>query len=228
MAPRNKLRRCLPRPTDAIRIEKEANETRYEDRVHAVVGAARDIMQRNPEASELAVMVFSSMERGDEGDGGGFALRCGIDDDGARRLLRAVSSSKARRPFERKSAVHEYRMDGVTLAVEKMCGTSSQERGDVRIRCWEERCCEMEVMDGFALAATSRKSVKPHSFSSRADVHSEDSFERLSIECGSGIRIVLDCFEAGKSSARVFIRKMDYNFPYKAACAAVGCLSAAK
>jgi hypothetical protein len=223
MATHNRLRRCLPRPTEAIRIEKQTNETIYADRTPAVVGAARDILARNPAAFEVTVMTFGAME----GGGDGLALRCHLDDDAVRRLLREVSSSQIRRPFERRAAVHEYRIDGTTLSVERRCGVVSSEKRDVLIRCWEERCCEMEVMDGFAVAATRRRSIKPHAFPSTADLHSREAFERLTIECGSGIRIVLDCFQQGASCARVIIRKMDYSFPYQRACSAVQCLTKA-
>ena len=233
----HKLRRCLPRPTQAIRLEREANEPVYDDATHAVVGSARDALMNNPGASEATVFLCaradrfgssngSKQEEGSEQEEGstqdeGLALRCNIDDDAALRMLRAVSASHIRQPFERRGRVREYRMDGLSLSVEKTT------TGDVRVRCWEERCWALDVMSGFAVAATSTTNVKPHCFPSRADLHSDQSFERLTVDAGSGIRLFLDCFDDGTTSARATMRRTDYAFPYRAACAAVHCLAAA-
>jgi hypothetical protein len=222
----HKLRRCLPRPTQAIRLEREANEPLYDDATHAVVGSARDALAKNPGASEATVFLCARADRssggpGGQGDSDALALRCRIDDDAALRVLRAVSASQIRQPFERKARVHEYRMDGLALSVEKTT------TGDVRVRCWEERCYALDVMSGFAVAATSTNNVKPHGFPSRADLHSDQSFERMTVDFGSGVLLFLDCFEDGTIGARATMRRTDYAFPYKAACAAVHCLSQA-
>ena len=217
------LKRSLPKPTASIAIDEEATcrETFPED-AHALTRAVRDGMEANPEATEAAVHVAGGH---DAEDGRYVALDCGLTEDAASRVLRRLCERNARRPFERRSLVHTYHIDSLSYAVEHR-----QSTGETKIRCWDERCCELGVREdlGVALSFQRREGARPHSFSCSSAVHHKERTERLTADMGGNTHVQIDLLEGGGARACLVHRRADYRFPYRAVCRAATCLLAAR
>lgn len=217
------LKRSLPKPTAAIAIDEEATcrET-FPDEAHTITKAVRDGMERHGDATEAVVHAIGG--HGAE-DGKYVSVECLLSEDAVSRVLRRLIERNVRRPFERRCLVHTYHLDSSTYAVEHRTG-----QVDVKIRCWDERCCELDVRPGIgaAMAFQRRDNVRPHSFSCRSDVHHRERTERLTVDMGGSTFLQIDLEERGGARACVIYRRPDYRFPYKAVCRAVTCLLAAR
>ena len=217
------LKRCLPKPTASIAIDEEATcrET-FPDDAHAITRAVRDGMAAHAEANEAAVHVIVDH---DASDGRYVTLGCEVSEDAVSRVLRRLCEKNVKRPFERRSLVHTYHRDSLTYAVEHRQGAN-----DVKIRCWDERCCELDVRPGLGAAVSfqRRDVVRPHSFGCGADVHHREKTERLWVDMSGGASIQIDLLEGGGARACMIYRRPEHKFPYKAVCRAVACLLEAR
>jgi hypothetical protein len=217
------LKRCLPKPTACIAIDEEATfrET-FPDDAHAITEAIRSGMEKNGDANEALVHVV----RGHEAvDGKYVTVDCHLDEDAVSRVLRRLCERNIKRPFERRSLVHTYHLDSMSYAVEHR-----QNTGEVKIRCWDQRCCEMDVRPdlGSAVCFQRRENARPHAFSCRADVHHKEKTERLTVDMSGNTSLQIDMLEEGGGRACLVHRRCDHRFPYAAVCRAVTCLLAAR
>lgn len=219
------LKRTLPKPTAALAIDEDATvrETFPED-AHALTRVIRDGLEKNADATEAVV---HAIRRGCEveTEAGKYAVMdCGLDEDAATRLIQRLCERAVSRPFEKKALVHTYHLDSLSYSVEHI-----QSSGDKKIRCWDERCCELDVRPslGAAVSFQRTESVKPHAFPARADVHLAERSERLSVDMSGNTFLHLDVLATGEIRARVVIKRTCYKFPYRAVCRAMTCLLAA-
>lgn len=220
MPPSSKgLKRTLPRPIASLAIDEEetCRET-FPEEAHAVTRALRDGLEKHDDATEAVVHVVGGHETD---DGMYVTLDCFLTEAAVSRLFGRLVERNVVRPFERRSVVHTYHIDSKTYAVENL-------RGAVKIRCWEERCCELEVLPALSAAISfqRRDNTRPHSFSSRSDVHNAEVTERLAVDMGGSTWINVDLLDGG-GRACLTHRRTTYKFPYKAVCRAATCLLAA-
>lgn len=217
------LKRSLPKPTVSIAIDEEATcrET-FPDDAHTITKAIRDGMEKNKDSTETVVHVIGDH---DAVDGQYVTMDCRMSEDAISRLFRRLCERNIKRPFERRSLVHTYQLDSMTYAVEHR-----QSTGDVKIRCWEERCCELDVRPDFgtALSFQKRDNVRPHAFSCRSDLHYKEKTERLLVDMSGNTSIQIDLLDDGGGRACLIYRRPEYKFPYRAVCRAVTCLLAAR
>ncbi|AUF82310.1 hypothetical protein TetV_218 [Tetraselmis virus 1] len=217
MSSKQKLRRSLPRPTDAIRIDKEALETQYDPKIHTMCKCLKDYCEKNDDWTEIRVIPFIGIESSQDKY---IAMNCELSDNYVRKFLQEVSSCKIKKPFEKKTVVHSYYIDSISYSVE----TYKHSTTDKNIRCWDERCVDVQIHDGLFVAATVVQPLKAHSFPSKSNIHHDEIYERLTIEMGSGVRLVLDNLEQNKNRIKLTISKNDFKFPYKTVISALSCI----
>jgi hypothetical protein len=217
------LKRCLPKATAALAIDEDASSREtFPEEAHALTRAVRDGLQRNAEATEAVVHAIDggtcvSVE------GDYVEASCSVDEDAIGRILQRVSSHACvKRPFERRSLVHSYHIDSLTYVVEHFHRSS----GEKKIRCWDERCCELDVRPGLgaAVAFQKRDNVRPHLFPARSDLHHVERAERLVVDMTGNAYLQVDVLGNDVARACAVIKRTDYAFPYKAVCRTMACL----
>lgn len=218
------LKRSLPRPTVGIAIDADATSREtFPDEAHAVTKLVKDGMDKNAEASEAVIHLTSP--RVNSSDGRYLALECGVDEDSVSRILNRLIERSVRRPFEKRSVVHRYHIDSLTYCVEHR-----QTTDDKKVRCWDERCCELDVRPSLSVAIAFQRldRVHAHSFPSRSDVHHREAHERLTVDMSGNVFLQIDVPHGRGSGeqcrACVVVRRSDYKFPYRAVCRAVTCI----
>lgn len=217
------LKRCLPKATAALAIDEDAcSRETFPDEAHALTKAVRDGLQRNAEATEAVV---HAIDGGTcvSAEGDYVEASCSIGEDAVGRILQRVSShAGVKRPFERRTLVHSYHIDSLTYTVEHFHRSS----GEKKIRCWDERCCELDLRPrlGAAVAFQKRENVRPHLFPSRSDLHHAERTERLLIDMSGSAFLQIDALGGGSARACAVIKRTDYTFPYKAVCRTLACL----
>lgn len=220
------LKRSLPKPTAALAIDADATSREtFPDDAHALTKLVRDGLGKHEEATEAVVhAVLGGCDA--DGDRGRYVvMKCGMDEDAASRIMRRLCERNVRTPFEKRALVHTYHLDSMTYSVEHR-----QSSGDKAVRCWDERCCELDVRPSLSAAVSfqRRDGVRPHSFPSRSDVHHAERSERLSVDMGGNVWLQIDVLGAGEIRACAVVRRTDYRFPYRAVCRAMTCLLAAR
>ena len=214
------LKRVIPKATVALAIDEDATSREtFPEEAHFLARGLRAGFERNADATEAVVHVIRSHEIEAERF---VAMGCGLSEEDVSRVLRRVAESSARRPFERRSLVHSFHLDSAVLSVEIRQGT-----GDMRARCWDERCCEADVRPeaGFALSFQARESRKPHTFSCRAEVHHWERAERLTVDMTGGVALQVDVLDHGRGFRASL--SVPRGFSYRAACRGIKCLLAA-
>eukprot|EP00873_Tetraselmis_striata_P033978 jgi/Tetstr1/454242/TSEL_041161.t1 len=150
------FKRTLPRPIAAVAADEDATvrET-FPDDAHAVTRMVRDGLERHGEAEEAVVHVIGGH---DVQDGKYVVLDCHLDHDAVARVVQRLCERSVRHPFERKAVVHTYHMDSLTYSVEQWIGA-----GGTKVRCWDERCCELSVRPALRAAVSyqRRDNVRP-------------------------------------------------------------------
>lgn len=224
MAARHGLRRCLPRPTIALRLDREAAEETFPQDAHDVCLAIKAILSENKDATEVAVHKIAGVVGSEPGSHAVFDAS--LDPSDISRILGKVCEKDVRLPFEKRSVVHTYYMDSVSYAVEQRLNTD-----ETRVKCWDERCCALDVRPekGVAISAQQTVAVKPHMFTSRSDVHHAERCERLSVDMTSGVFLQIDLLRDEETSktfgrAKVVYRRGQFAFPYRAVCRAMACM----
>lgn len=217
------LRRCLPRPTVALRLDREAVEETFPKDAQDACAAVKSVLECNAEATEVTVHRISSQFCAEDGKYAAFDAKLSAGELSG--IINRICEKNVRSPFEKRSVVHAYHMDSATYAVEQRLNT-----GDTKIKCWDERCCALDSRPDKCVAICAQQTVpvKPHMFSSRADVHHAERFERLSVDMTSGVFLQIEVLREDDRSyfgrARVVYRRSDYAFPYRTVCRALTCL----
>lgn len=217
------LRRCLPRPTVALRLDREAADETFPKGAQDACAAVKSILERNAEATEVAAHRIASQFCAEEGKYAAFDAR--LSPGELTGILNRICEKSVRSPFEKRSVVHAYHMDSATYTVEQRINT-----GDTKIKFWDERCCALDARPekGIAICAQQTVPVKSHMFTSRADVHHAERFERLSVDMTSGVFLQIEVLREDEHSyygrARVIYRRSEYAFPYRTMCRALTCL----
>jgi hypothetical protein len=207
----------------ALRLDREASEETFPKEARDACDAVKAILERNEEATEVAVHRISSLFGAEDGKYAAFDAK--LSPCQLTGIINRICEKNVRSPFEKRSVVHAYHMDSVTYAVEQRLNT-----GDTKIKCWDERCCALDARPekGIAISAQHTVPVKPHMFTSRADVHHAERFERLSVDMTSGVFLQIEILCEDERSyfgrARVVYRRSDYAFPYRTVCRALTCL----
>ena len=218
MPPKYRLKRCLPRPTDAVKADNPDN-VEYSTEVHEICKNVRGAFDACKEATEVQVFTFSRVED----DPLMTVLECGADGDACGRVLRALSARRIRRPFENRSYVYNFFMDSVCYTAEYK---SSEGERDKSVYCYDERCSDVSAVGRCCVATLVKTKLKPHTFSSRKDVHHSESLERLRIDMGRGVQLYVECLDEG-NRVRLVVRRPAEGYPYTTVCSALTCLLAA-
>lgn len=202
----------------AMDMDAAYRET-FPDRAHAVTRSIRDGLERNPDASEAAVYVFSGHH---DAPGKYVSIDVGFGESDVSRVIGMIIGSRVKQLFDKRALVHTYNIDSMTYSVEH------RKNGEVRISCWDERCIEMDVRPdaGVAVSFQRRDRISPIAFSCCSDVHYSERSERLLVDMSGSTYIQID-FVDGCYRVCVTHRRTSYNFPYIAVCRAVTCILAA-
>lgn len=212
----NGFKRSLPRPTVAIRLDAEAGEEDFPQAARDACAAVKAMAERNPESTSVTVHRINGAESAPDGEYA--VLDASVTDEQITGILRRLCARNVKSPFEKRSVVHAYHMDATSYVVENRLNT-----GEIKIRCWDEACCEIDARPGVAVSADRTHPVRPHMFTSRSDLHHAARFERLHVDMTSGVCVELDVGE-GVNQARMVYKRAQYAFPYRAVCRALACL----
>lgn len=217
------LKRSLPKPTAALAIDEDATSREtFPDDAHTLTRLVKEGLDKHADATEAVV---HAIRGGCDVEAGKYVMMdCSVDEDAVSRLMQRLCERNVRRPFEKKALVHTYHLDSMSYAVEHRQAT-----GEKKIRCWDERCCELDVRPSLnaAISFQRKDNVRPHSFPARADVHHAERSERLSVDMSGNAFLQIDVLGSGEVRVCAIVKRTDYKFPYRAVCRAMTCLLAA-
>lgn len=123
------------------------------------------------------------------------------------RILHRLCERRTRRPFDKRSLVHSYHLDSTAYAVEHR-----QSGGEIKVRCWDESCCELDVRPGLhaAIAFQRKDHARAHCFPARAEVHHAERADRLTVDMSGGVSLQLDILADGAVRACVIVKRTEY------------------
>lgn len=213
----SKLRRSLPRPTVALRIEEEAvSKEVFSSEVHWLCQMAKaELTKDDSKVNEIVMRVINPViATGDDY----MVANCRLDDNAVTRVLSKVSCTNTRKPFERQSVVYSYSMDSLTMCVQK------RSDGETRVTCHDVQCENLNIRGDIEVSIeyNAKTSRRPHSFPSRADVHSVSKAEVMDIDM-SGAMIRVECFDDYNTISVIIRKSNDGIFHYTPICRAISC-----